>query len=70
MVGELAYKPIAMTQFRPFVVNGWFIQGRSHVYAQILLCCDGAHEGLSYYTISIGYGQSVTTMVQYVCYPT
>ncbi len=31
IVGELAYKPIAITQFRPFAVYGWFIQRRSHM---------------------------------------
>ncbi len=31
VVGERAYKPIAITQFRLFVVYGWFIQRRSHI---------------------------------------
>ncbi len=38
VVGEPAYKPIAMTQFHPFVVNGWFIQGRSQTQYYHSVC--------------------------------
>ncbi len=32
VVGEVAYEPIAITQFRPFVVTGWFMQSRLHIH--------------------------------------
>ncbi len=31
VVGELAYKRAAITQFCPFVVNGWFMLRTSHM---------------------------------------
>ncbi len=44
VVGELAYKPIAITQFRPFAVNGWFMQRRSHICTtRSRLCLESDH---------------------------